>query len=92
MKRVSIGFSDQTHETMKLYAELRGCSFSTAVSEIVDGVEPEIRKVIKVLVEAQNAPKEMQEKAAEYLLKMNRLAAEAKSEMEGQINLIEGEK
>lgn len=88
MKRHSHSYSDDTYETLKLYADLRGVSFNSVVMEVLEAVTPEIRKVLKVLIEAQDAPESVQRRYADLFLSLQEDSQRRANENSEQIDLM----
>lgn len=88
MKRHSLSFNDDTYETLKLYADMRGVSFNFVANELLEAVAPEVRKVLKILIEAQGAPESVQRRFAELFLSLQEDAQKRSSDTTQQIDLM----
>ncbi len=87
--RITVTLTDNTHALLKDLSALSGKSMSFLISDLVDGIIPQLSRTIEVMKAAKDAPEEIRQKLIEQYEQSEQKMLEAQSIVEDQFDLFE---
>ena len=87
--RITVTLTDETHALLKDLSALSGKSMSFLISDLVEGIIPQLSRTVEVMKAAKNAPEEIRQKIIEQYEESEQKILEAQTIVEDQFSLFE---
>lgn len=87
--RITVTLTDDTHALLKDLSALSGKSMSFLISDLVEGIIPQLSRTVEVMKAAKNAPEEIRQKIIEQYEESEQKILEAQTMVEDQFSLFE---
>lgn len=87
--RITVTLTDETHALLKDLSALSGKSMSFLISDLVEGIIPQLSRTVEVMKAAKNAPEEIRQKIIEQYEQSEQKILEAQTLVEDQFSLFE---
>lgn len=87
--RITVNLGPEAYGTLKVLSGLSGKSMSFLISDLMDGIIPQLSRTIEVMKAAKEAPEEIRQKLIEQYEQSEQKILEAQTIVEDQFGLFE---
>jgi len=87
--RITVTLTDETHSLLKDLSSLSGKSMSFLISDLVEGIIPQLSRTVEVMRAAKEAPEGIKQKILEQYEQAEQKMLEAQSIVEDQLHAFE---
>jgi hypothetical protein len=87
--RITVTLTDNTHALLKDLSALSGKSMSFLISDLVDGIIPQLARTVEVMKAAKEAPEEVRQKLIQQYEESEQKILEAAAIVDDQFDLFE---
>lgn len=87
--RITVNLGPEVYSTLKDLSALSGKSMSYLISDLMEGIIPQLNRTIEVIRAVKDAPEELRQKLSEQYEESEKKMLQAKTVFEDQFDIFE---